>query len=139
MSTVTTVQIKHRPILVSLLAIVLVIWGILLVIGGLGLLFFSWWTQFGHNYEIAGLTGPLAGLVTVIVGLIYIGLYLGLWRMRLWAWVVALLVSLGWVIGTGTTLTSGSPSWAGFIISILILVYLFVVLKYFRGMHVVKA
>ena len=132
-ATVTDVRVKQRPFLVTILAILLMIWGAILVAGGFGLLFFSWWTEFGKYYEIAGLTGPLAGLVTILVGLLYIGIFLGLWRMRFWAWILAVIASFAWLIGTANSLSTTNPAWLGLVISILFIVYLFLILGRFRG------
>ena len=133
---VTDVRIKRRPFLVSLLAFIIAIWGILLVLGGLGILLFSWWTDFGNSYEIFGIGAPWSGLISIVVGLIYLGITMGLWRMRFWAWIIAVLVTLGWVASTGYSITSSDPHWVGLIISVLILIYLFVIVGRFRGVAI---
>ena len=133
---VTDVRVKRRPFLISLLAVIVGIWGLLLILGGLGILLFSWWTEFGNTYEIFGVGAPWSGLISIVLGLIYIGILTGLWRMRFWAWIVAVLVTITWVVDTGYTLTTSSPEWVGFIIALLIMIYLFVVVGRFRGVVV---
>ncbi len=129
----TDVRIRRRRPLVSILAIILGIWAILLILNGILLLLTSWWTSYGSDYEIFGLTGALAGIVTLIVGLIYLGLTIGLWRVRFWAWIIAFIVTIGWVVDAAYSLSSSSPRWGGLIVSILLLIYIFLVRRDFRG------
>jgi len=98
------------------------------VLNGALLLTTSWWTSYGNWYEVFGLTGIDAGLATLVLGLVYLGLAFAIARGRAWAWALALVFTVAWVADAGYSLTSGSPHWLGLFASILLLFYLI----YFR-------
>ncbi|MGA7923034.1 MAG: hypothetical protein WCA77_03565 [Thermoplasmata archaeon] len=136
--TTTTTQTTYvptrpsRPILVAILAILLGIIGILYVVGGLFvLLAFGAGTLTGI-FPGFGLSGALLGAVIFIVGLIFIAVALGLWRLHTWALVLAVLVLIveiaGSILGKAYNTTDGLIV---LIVLILLLLYFVAVRKHF--------
>jgi lysylphosphatidylglycerol synthetase-like protein (DUF2156 family) len=70
---------------------------------------------------IAGLAAVL-GAVILILGLVTLVVAIGLWRMRGWAWWVAIVVNILSIILNAATL-----SWFGVIIPLIIVIYLVVI------------
>ncbi len=116
-----------RPILVSILAILIILVGILfLILGILGLMV----TLFAY-VAIEGLGALLpialiASLIFFIVGLILTICGVGLWKLRMWAWTLALIVLIFALIGQVTEFR-----WFSFLIEIGLLIYLLVVREHF--------
>ncbi len=120
----------RRPLGVSILAVLVGIYGVVLILGGLLLLVGSVaLSALGFGPHFLGLVGVLAGAVVLIVGLIILGVALGLWHLRLWALVLALIVTfvelLGYAVG-------GNFVSFGFIFSLIIFVYLIAVHRHFH-------
>jgi len=119
---------KSRPILVSILAVLIGIYGFLVFLLGLLLLVGSTvLTGFGGS-TFFGLSGVIGGVVVLIVGLIILGLAVGLWHLRLWALVLTLLFLVFELISYG--LAHNFVSF-GFIVSLLLFIYLLAVSRHF--------
>jgi len=115
-----------RPIGVSILAVLVVIVGVLLVLTGiLGLLAF---VVLLSIEELKWLAQPtlLASLIVLVVGVILSVSGVGLWRLRMWAWTLAVIVLVFALLGqaVGFSLTS-------FVIELVLLVYLLAVRQHF--------
>jgi hypothetical protein len=128
--TVTVTTTSTRPLGVAILAFLVGLFGILIILGGLLIVTAATVPAFlGVPSHLAGASGAVWGLVVLIIGLIILGLALGLWHLRMWALVLSLifvfieLVSFG-IVGAWVSL--------GFILSLIILVYLLAVSRHFR-------
>ena len=130
-------EIKKRPIGVTIIAILIIIDGILLLLAGIGViavgsLFIS---------EIIGLGFVIIGAILLAVGIGYIVVSYGLLKGKRWSWTITVvLLFIGIAIDvasiiifeyftfdtdTSSFLTSNSGSIAGIIISVIILYYLY--------------
>lgn len=76
-----------------------------------------------------GLTGFVLGIIVLIIGLIILGIAVALWRLRLWALVLALIFLF--VEMVGYALDNHYVSF-GFIFALIIFVYLLAVNRHFR-------
>ena len=130
-------EIKKRPIGVTIIAILIIIGGILLLLAGIGViavgsLFIS---------QIIGLGFVIIGAIILAVGIGYIVVSYGLLKGKRWSWTITMvLLFIGIAINvvsiiifgyftfdtdTSSFLTSNSGSIAGIIISVIILYYLY--------------
>ena len=130
-------EIKKRPIGVTIIAILIIIGVILLLLAGIGViavgsLFIS---------EITGLVFVIIGAILLAVGIGYIVVSYGLLKGKRWAWTITMvLLFIGIAINvvsiiifgyftfnmdTYSFLASNSGSIAGIIISVIILYYLY--------------
>ena len=120
---------KKRPLGVSILAILTMLFGVLTIVVGLGLLALA---ALGSAFIPAGLPGFISGLlavfgaVLILFGLIAIAAGIGLWRLRSWAWWLTIIVSVLSIISGALTLSFVTVG-----LWLLILIYLFVVRQHF--------
>ncbi|MFW9805042.1 MAG: hypothetical protein ACFFFC_20510 [Candidatus Thorarchaeota archaeon] len=96
----------ERPLGVMIIAILQIL-GALALIGG-GTLFF-----------VIPFWGALVGAIMVLLGIFFLWVGLGLWNMKSWAWMWAMIVNI-----IGAILNLYSTTWIGLIINIIIIVYL---------------
>jgi hypothetical protein len=121
---------RGRPLGVTIVAILIGIFGFLLLVSGALLLAgASGFAIVGLPSHFFGVGGPVAGLVGLVVGLVLLGLALGLWNLRMWAYVLSLVFVLFELISFGL---SGGILSLGFIVLLFLFVYLLVVARYFR-------
>jgi uncharacterized membrane protein len=130
-----TAPAPSRPLGVAIIAILLGLYGLLTFIGGLFIVVFS-------NYGIDvtgstqfGVTGTILGAVLVILGLIELGVAVGLWHLRMWALVLAVLVLLVDLASPIYNLVTGrgiGVGLLGFVIALILLIYLIAVRRHFR-------
>jgi hypothetical protein len=120
-----------RPLGVAILAILIGIFGFFWIVSGIlvlaGVAALAYLNA-GALPGIVGLSGIVAGAIILIIGLIILGIALGLWHLRLWALVLALLVLLVVVVSDGI---AHDYSW-GILLGILLFVYLLAVHRHFR-------
>ncbi len=114
----------HRPIGVAILAILVILGGVLFLLLGIGILVLSGVAGLG-GFPLFGFAGAILGGVLIVFGLIWIGVGLGLWHLRGWAWWLAVIVMILSILGS-----FASP--AGAVVPVLILVYLILVRKHFQ-------
>jgi len=119
---------KSRPILVSILAVLIGIYGFIVILLGLLLLVGSTVLSSFGGSTFFGFSGVLAGVVILVVGLIILGLAVGLWHLRLWALVLTLLFLGFELVSYG--LQHAFVSF-GFIVSLLLFIYLLAVSRHF--------
>ena len=130
-------EIKKRPIGVTIIAILIIIGGILLLLAGIGV------TAVGSLFisEITGLVFVIIGAILLAVGIGYIVVSYGLLKGKRWAWTITMvLLFIGIAINvvsiiifgyftfnmdTYSFLITNSGSIAGIIISVIILYYLY--------------
>ena len=104
-----------RPLGVTILALLQILSGLFwLVTGGLAV----------AAAGLAGIFGIillLAGAVLVIIGIIGLIIGFGLWNMRSWAWIWAIIIN---ILGIIFSLTNPLQNALGIIISLIIVIYL---------------
>lgn len=121
-----------RPLGVAVLAVLVGLFGFLWILGGaliLGGVATAAFLNAGALPHALGYTGLIAGVIVLVVGLIILGLALGLWHLRMWALVLTLLVVALEVISYA--LAHNYESF-GFLIGLLLFVYLVAVHRHFR-------
>ncbi len=118
-----------RPLGVALLAVLVGLFGVLWIIAGAFVLAGSTIPSFAESEHLLGLGGVVAGVVILILGLIVLGFALGLWHLRLWALVLTLLFVLFEMVVYGI---AGDFISLGFILAVIIFVYLLAVRRHFR-------
>jgi hypothetical protein len=103
----------ERPLGVTILAVLEIIGGILSIIGGFGVV------------TLAMLLGPLGflfmilGAITLLLGIIALVIGWGLWSLKSWAWMAALIINL-----INLILNVLSAGWLPAIINLIIIIYL---------------
>jgi hypothetical protein len=123
-------QPPSRPLGVAILAVLVGIFGVLLIIGGILLLAVGVTVHFlGVGAGFLGLASVVVGAILLVVGLIILAIALGLWHLRLWALVLALLFTFFEVVSLGL---AGQFVSFGFIFALLIFVYLLAVHRHFH-------
>ncbi|MGP8076806.1 MAG: hypothetical protein ACLP8Y_08810 [Thermoplasmata archaeon] len=128
--TVTTTSTYGRPLGVAILAVLVGLFGVLIIIGGLLLLAAATIPSFlGVPSSFVGESGALWGVIVLIIGLIILGLALGLWHLRMWALVLTLIFVF---IELVSFAIAGNFVSLGFILSLIIFVYLIAVNRHFR-------
>ena len=103
---------RSRPLGITIIAIIVAIYGVLSIIAGIGLL-------------SAGVTAP--GIISLILGVLQLILAWGLWTLQRWAfWATVILEVLALLNGI-FTLTQGNAASGiiGIVIALIVLVYLF--------------
>jgi len=110
-----------RPIGVAIIAILSFLAGIGELFLGIGLLGLAALGATAGAGFLAAFAGIIGG-VLLILGLITLAVAIGLWRMRSWAWWIALIVNLISVV-----LSIGTASYIGVIFPLIIVIYLIVI------------
>jgi len=120
---------RSLPLGVAILSILVGIYGFFLFVIGLLLAVHVAVSDYlGLPFKF-GLSGLALGAVVAIVGLIILGIGVALWRLRLWALVLGILfllyelVTYAWV---------GHVASVGFVLALVIFVYLIAVHRHFR-------
>lgn len=116
---------RSRPIGVSILAILIVLVGAIFLLAAVGLYFLAGFAAFRGLPTFFGLGGAILGTVFLVFALIFIGVGLGLWHLRSWAWWLAMIVLVLTIVGSLGDLT-------GLVIPLILLIYLFLVRHHFR-------
>lgn len=114
-----------RPIGVAILAVLTTLIGILILIVGLLFLALPVFMVGLGIPLVFGLAAGVLGVIVILFGLLWIAVGMGLWRLRGWAWWLAVIVML-------LSVLSSAAQWSLAIIPLLILVYLILVRKHFR-------
>lgn len=117
-----------RPIGVSILAILIGLVGFLFIVAGALLAAFGILVHI--SFPLFGLTlgATAVGIITLIFGLITLGLAVGLWHQRMWALVLAIIVFL---LNFVSDAVAGQWLSLGAIISIILVIYLIAVHRHF--------
>jgi uncharacterized membrane protein len=124
-TTTTAVVQPSRPLGVAILAVLIGIFAVIVIVGGLLALFAS---SFAFvPFPLFGTVGVVAGILLIIFGLILLGVAVGLWHQRLWALVLTIIVLILLIIGN---ILSHSFT-LGFFIEIILLIYLLAVHRHF--------
>ncbi len=115
---------RSRPLGVAILAILVILVGAILLLAAIGIFVISGFVGFS-GLPTFGLAGSIVGAVVLIFALIWIGVGLGLWHLRSWAWWLAVIVMILSIVGA-----LASP--ATVVIPLIILIYLLLVRQHFR-------
>jgi hypothetical protein len=120
---------RTRPIVASIIAILIMVGGILIILLGLVLLVLGPIIGFGLGGGTGLLVGAALGGIVFLIGLLVFLIGLGLWRLRSWAlWLVGLVTAL-WAIAA--IATSNVLCSIGVIIPVLLLIYFIAVRRNF--------
>ncbi len=114
-----------RPIGVAILAILIILVGAIFLLGAVGVFFITGLGAIRGLPTFFGLVGTVLGVLFLILALLFIGVGLGLWHLRGWAWWLAIIVLILFIVGS-----LADP--VGIIIPLLLLIYLMLVRHHFR-------
>jgi len=120
----------HRPIGVAIVAILVGIYGLLEALGGVLVIIgavISPWVSVPS--EVAGFSGFLLGILLIIIGLIIMAVAAGLWMLRMWAAVIALIVT---IISIVFDALGGRYLTVSFIFGIIVLIILLINIRHFK-------
>ena len=118
-----------RPLGVAILAVLIGIYGFLIIVlGGLLLAGSSLGLIGSPLPAYFGASGVIAGLIILIVGLIILGLAVGLYHLRMWALVLTLIFLAFEIVTYGL---AGAYVSVGFILGVILFVYLLAVSSHF--------
>lgn len=115
----------HRPLGVAIVAIIIMFVGVLVVIAGMAIMFIGGVGGAFLAGPVGAAVGAFVGLVVLIVGLITLAAGTGLWRMRSWAWWLAMIILVLQFIGSLATVV-------GAVVYGLLILYLVLVRKHFN-------
>ena len=116
-----------RPLGVSILAILVGLYGVLFVLAGILALAGGAVLGALTGFHFAGLSLLALGAIILILGILNLASALGLWHLRLWALVLALIVTFLEVVGFAL-----SSQILGLVIALIIFVYLLAVHRHFH-------
>jgi hypothetical protein len=127
---VTTVSAPRRPLGVAILAFLVGLFAILIIFVGAAIIAAATVPSvLGVPSSFFGTQHAVGGLIVLIIGLIILGLALGLWHLRMWALVLTLifvfLVIVSYAYG-------GAWISFGFLLSVILFIYLIAVNHHFR-------
>jgi hypothetical protein len=120
-----------RPLGVAILSVLIGIYGFLVFLVGLLVAAASSIssTLGGALPYTFGTTGLVAGIIVAVIGLIILGLAVGLWHLRMWALVLTLLFLIFEMVTYGI---AHAFLTFGFIVALLLFIYLLAVSRHFR-------
>lgn len=121
-------QTRRRPLGVAVLAVLIGLFGLLTLLGGLLLLVGVAAGALPSIPLLFGVGGLTAGAIFFIIGLVLLAVAYGLWDLRMWALALAVLVLIFYLVVYGV---AGAFVSVGFLLSLLLLVYLIAVRRHF--------
>lgn len=116
---------QSRPIGVAILAILIILVGAIFLLGSVGVFLLTGFGAIRGLPTFFGIVGASLGIIFLILALLFIGVGLGLWHLRSWAWWLAMIVLFIAIIGSLGDL-------AGIVIPLILLIYLLLVRHHFR-------
>ena len=122
----------RRPLGVAILAVLVGLFGLIFVLGGILLLATSAAAAYfgtGGFTSLLHASGAIAGAIVLVIGLIILGLALGLWHLRMWALALTLIILAVVLIAEGL---AGAFVSFGFLVSLVLFIYLIAVNRHFR-------
>ena len=131
-ATYPTYVPPSRPLGVAILAVLVGLFGALLIVGGVLLLIGAGAIALlgtGALHTVIGHVGLVVGAVVVIFGAIVLGLAVGLWHLRMWALALTLLVL---IVELAILVYAGDIVSLSFLLALVLFVYLLAVNRHFR-------
>jgi hypothetical protein len=119
---------QTRPLGVAIIAVLMGILGFFILLGGILVLADITAASFLGAPSFFGASGLVLGLILFIFGLIVLAVAYGLYDLRIWALALAVIVLLIELVSYGL---AGAFYSLGFILSLIILVYLLAVSSHF--------
>ncbi len=116
---------QSRPIGVAILAILVMLVGAIFLLGAVGIFLLTGYGAIRGLQTFFGIVGTALGVIFLILALLFIGVGLGLWHLRGWAWWLAIIVLFIAIIGSLGDLV-------GIVIPLILLIYLLLVRHHFR-------
>ena len=120
---------RSLPLGVAILSILVGLYGFVLFVIGLLVVAKVAINSYLGLPSTFGLTGAELGALVAVVGLIILGIGVALWRLRLWALVLGLLFLIFELVSYAY---AGHYESLGFILALVIFLYLIAVNKHFR-------
>lgn len=117
-----------RPLGVAILSVLVGIYGFIVFLGGLLVAAGFAVSDYLGVSHLASYSGIVLGAIVAIVGLIILGVAVGLWHLRMWALVLALIVTFVVLVVYGL---AGDFVSLGFILALVVFVYLLAVHRHF--------
>lgn len=124
-----------RPLGVAIISILLGIFGFFTLLGGILIVVLSNYTISLGGSNLFGASGTPLGVLLFVLGLIELAVALGLWHLRMWALVLAVLVLLLEVLGPLVSIVlgrAGVSAILGILIPLILLIYLVAVRRHFQ-------
>lgn len=118
-----------RPLGVAILSVLLGIYGFLVFLFGLLVIAGIAVSSYLGISHFAGYGGYVLGSIVAVIGLVILGVAVGLWHLRMWALVLALIVTFVELAVNGI---AGNFVSFGFIVALILFVYLLAVHRHFR-------
>lgn len=115
----------HRPLGVAILAIVIMVVGAVVILIGVATMLIGGIGGAFLGGPLLGAIGAFVGLLVTIIGLITFAAGSGLWKMRSWAWWLAMIVLVIQFIGSLATVI-------GAVVYGLLILYLILVRQHFN-------
>ena len=124
----TTYPTPGRPLGVAIIAVLIGIFGFFILLAGILLIVGVAASAFFAVPVFLGYGGLTLGLIIFVIGLILLAVAYGLWDLRMWALVLAILVLILYVV---VYALAGDFVSLGFILSLILLLYLVAVSRHF--------
>ena len=122
------VIVPARPLGVAILSVLVGLFGFLMILEGLlALIRDTRLGILGAGFGLSGLPVGAVGALTLVLGVIVLAAAVGLWRLHLWAFVLAIVVTFLVVV---SSLLTGQI--LGLILAVVILGYLLAVHRHFH-------
>ncbi|MFW9967205.1 MAG: hypothetical protein ACFFEA_08620 [Candidatus Thorarchaeota archaeon] len=103
----------------------IIIGALLVLIFALYNLGYGVWTLMQAGGDILSLIfGSLAAMISLIVGIVALILFIGLWGMKKWAWLWTVIIALLAILGGATNL-GDIMSIISLILGVVVLIYMF--------------
>lgn len=120
---------RSRPLGVAILSVLVGIYGFLVFLFGLLVIVGIGVSNYLGVSHFAGYSGYVLGVVVAVIGLVILGVAVGLWHLRTWALVLALIVTFFELVVNGI---AGNFVSLGFILALIVFLYLLAVHRHFH-------
>jgi hypothetical protein len=128
MGTVAQAPVPGRPLGVAILAVLIGLLGFITLIAGILLLVGVAAGAFLAVPGFFGYGGLTLGAIILVIGIILLAVATGLWDLRMWALALAILVLIFYLV---IYALGGDFLSLGFIVSLILLLYLVAVSRHF--------
>ncbi len=124
---------RERPTGVTVIAVLMMLTGLLLLLGAIAVIAVAFWTSgWGDSGDFFGPLYGLFGVIMLVIGIAYMGLAIGLLRLKPWARSVARVLAVFGLLSALLSVLAGDPT------SILSLVFN-VIIVWYLGRNEVRA